>query len=613
MRPTEAVRRVLRVALTIAATLAACSDASEPRASARAAVGTTQADRAARPVTGLAASGDVSFASFSHTCALVDGGLQCWGANGFGQLGDRSPAARAPLPVRVSGLPEPVVAVASGGAHTCALADGAVWCWGNNTAGQLGSDRGALQVAPGRVAGLPAPVTALAAGRKHTCAIADGEVWCWGRSEAGELGSVPDELCRGLYGSQPCTAVPARVRGLGRDASALALGDAHSCALLAGEVRCWGRADRGQLGAKGGGASPAAAVSLPGPAASLAAGGDHTCAVVERQVWCWGANDRGQLGDGSRTDRFDPVLVPGLEADALATGRSHTCATTDGRARCWGSNAEGQLGTRRGEGKVVTSPVAPPGLPGDVTALAAGADHTCAAIGAARVECWGDNDYGQLGRGDAPRDHTGPVAVGAWDTGRIRDVARDGRIAVACLGDSNTHGAPGRPRSWCERLQDRLIGASPSWVTINRGQGGASAIGGSLRPARQQLTYTLENDAPDVVILAYGTNDLLAGAQPQEVLVALMQHRQRARSTGAAVFIALTPPAWPASREVNGPIRELNELLRTTLLESRVIDFHTGFEPGDFDDGVHLNDAGHDRRAQVAAAVLRAAGAAEGP
>ena len=75
----------------------------------------------------------------AHTCALNDrSGVECWGANMYGQLGDGT-TEDSPVPVQAVGLPEKVIHVSCGDTHTCARTEsGTIYCWGDNRQGQLG-------------------------------------------------------------------------------------------------------------------------------------------------------------------------------------------------------------------------------------------------------------------------------------------------------------------------------------------------------------------------------------------------------------------------------------------------------------------------------------------
>ena len=91
-------------------------------------------------VSGLSSGVADIAAGWRHTCALTaSGGVKCWGGNWNGELGVGSTAEVRSTPVDVSGLSSGVADIAVGVYHTCALtASGGVKCWGANWYGQLG-------------------------------------------------------------------------------------------------------------------------------------------------------------------------------------------------------------------------------------------------------------------------------------------------------------------------------------------------------------------------------------------------------------------------------------------------------------------------------------------
>lgn len=375
-----------------------------------------------------------------HACALTDGGgLRCWGDNTYGQLGDGTTTQRA-TPVAVIGLPSAVVAVAAGGNHTCALTEaGGVKCWGSNRYGQLGNPgaRGGLfpNPQPTDVVGLDSGVIAIATGGVHTCALTKaGGVKCWGWDRRGQVGN--SETC-----SNSICATPRDVDGLASGVTAIDAGDEHTCALLGtGALKCWGNNQFGQLGAATG--SPCTTEGLeplpcaPTPvdvaglagAAAVAAGGAHTCALTsEGGIKCWGDNSSGQLGDGQACGAIcsTPVDVSGLTSGVavLAAAGGHTCAVTMAGpfptpvAACWGDNESGQIGNGESPTDALTPvgvcedatcgigvicvPELPCGTLANVAGLALGSDHSCARMESGALKCWGSNASGQLGDGGA--------------------------------------------------------------------------------------------------------------------------------------------------------------------------------------------------------------------
>lgn len=332
------------------------------------------------------------------------------------------------------------IEVSAGPSFTCALrAAGSVWCWGDNTWGNLGLGISGSTAVPARVS-LPGPAIAVSTGklqdRMHACALLEGgAVLCWGANGNGQLGTG-----NALASSSPLPVdVPESTR--------IAVGGVHTCVVSkAHQLRCWGANGSGQLGlgmAVGDQYLPALVLNNVD---DVAAGGEHTCArLLNGTVACWGGNGSGQVGNGFQTTAYAPAILPGLGGtSALGLGSSHSCALLgDGTMKCWGEGAQGQLGTSMGADLLTPQPVPLAGVElagvgvasswavidgalwawganqqaqlgtGDaepapaprrtlldaVTRAALGGRHGCALRAGGELVCWGDNDAGQLGNG----------------------------------------------------------------------------------------------------------------------------------------------------------------------------------------------------------------------
>jgi len=182
--------------------------------------------------------------SYYHTCATKqDGTLWCWGLNANLQLGDGSVSYRmAPGLVGGSDWSQ----LATGLYHTCATKqDKSLWCWGGNTVGQLGNAFAPL-LAKGAQGGTSEPFqvigawNSVSAGQAHTCGImSDLSLWCWGDNSNGQLGN----------GTQDNSSVPVAVVALNQTWASVAAGSTHTCALATnGTLWCWGDNLYGKLG-----------------------------------------------------------------------------------------------------------------------------------------------------------------------------------------------------------------------------------------------------------------------------------------------------------------------------------------------------------------------------
>jgi cysteine-rich repeat protein len=300
-------------------------------------------------------------AGWAHTCAvLASGSVRCWGAGSGGLLGygnednigdDETPASAGD--VDVGGT---VTQVAAGQLHTCALlAGGTVRCWGEGGLGELGygdtqnigDDETPASAGDVDVGGTVVQITA---GVFGTCALLEsGTVRCWGDNSLGSLG-YPQAWSVG-DGDTPADVGDVDTGLLVQQVS---MGGSSTCALTtSGTLRCWGvDLPYGTGETIGDDETPADAgdVDVGGQVAIVAAGNTHACALLTGgNVRCWGRGERGPLGYGNTEaigDDETPADAGDVDVGAtvvqIGTGVERTCVVTaSGTVRCWGSGVLG--------------------------------------------------------------------------------------------------------------------------------------------------------------------------------------------------------------------------------------------------------------------------------
>lgn len=442
-----------------------------------------------------------------HACALLnaaDGGTRatCWGDNNYGQLGLGHTTSVA-LPTELTGLfatnpGHALVQIDASAYHTCALGKTAVWCWGRNNWGQLGTGDLAPRRLPTIVMerGAQDGIVDIAAGFFHTCALErSGKLWCWGRNELGAVGigspsevaikaptvvSAPDGALA-CKADADCGAAGAgcdellcdaargtcAVRPLGDGAPCLV--DAIGCGIsgtceagaCAGADTCAdGNACTVRVCAAGGKCATA-------PASGLCDDGDPCtpsdwCAAGSCVSAAWSCDD----DNACTTDACDGV-TGGCTNVALADGAScddgfactandrcaaGECAAGPKKQCASGAGVCDQQVCIEGQGCVAKT-ACENGKPvmGPAVGLAAGDDFTCMKVRDGTVRCWGLNNHGQIGAGSIGGVVAPPQAVtGVHDT-----VAIDAGGAFAC---AVTDG--GKVMCWGANGYGQLGGAS---------------------------------------------------------------------------------------------------------------------------------------------------------
>ncbi len=186
-------------------------------------------------------------------CGIAGGALYCWGENVYGELGlgntngcgDNSVYC-TPTQVGASISTTGWTAVSQSGGYACGIASGALYCWGDDSSGELGNGviTGTLYTTPQQVGSATDWIAVSVSSTGHTCGIqgsgSSGTLWCWGDNQYGELGVD--------FGSQEST--PQQV-GSASNWTVISSGSEDTCGIAGGNLYCWGYNNQGEDGNAG--------------------------------------------------------------------------------------------------------------------------------------------------------------------------------------------------------------------------------------------------------------------------------------------------------------------------------------------------------------------------
>lgn len=295
----------------------------------------------------------------------------------------------------------------------CALdQEKSLWCWGMGTFPTSGDFRSSAH--PTLVKELEGKIVdfEMAGYSDNVCAVTDnGDVYCWGDNSIGQLGD----------GTLVTSSSPVKVVGIANATKVIPLGDS-ACALLSNKtVQCWGSNMYGSLGDGSGvdSLSPVVAQGL-GAVEDLVGYGSAICALTTPgAVYCWGMNWTGQIGNGdSGNDALAPVQVVGLGSgvvEIIRTSRASFCVRmNNGDIKCWGDEESIGDGTGVSKDTPITAI-----LPLPATKLYPG---PCARLSDQSLYCWGNNYFAQNTMDGSIADHKLTPVPFVWSGHDISEV-----------------------------------------------------------------------------------------------------------------------------------------------------------------------------------------------
>ena len=347
----------------------------------------------------------LSAGSTDNTCAVKNGGVFCWGRNTNGQIGNNStedvirPWGVIP---EDSGATDVVVGGVSG---ACALVKGGVQCWGTDTNGQ---SEQSVSLKPRWIEAFPAGsgIEKIYRGNHSAtaCAKRAHQVWCWGNSRNGVIVANQD------YVSQPTLLLE-----LPSQVDQVVIGHGVLCVTTSNKkIFCKGSNQLGQLGQGTmdmGSMTFSEVQNVDNTFKRLYTNGISFCYNAETGVSCWGGEYLFNLTNGAKYNGSNafkklnqlPMLIPelGTDVQSMTIGEFDICIVKQiGMVACLGQNFAGQLGNgKQGSTLFYDQLVDVVGINKPVEHIVSGPGHVCAMSKDERIFCWGSNFRGNLGVG----------------------------------------------------------------------------------------------------------------------------------------------------------------------------------------------------------------------
>ena len=429
----------------------------------------------------------------NNVCGIViaqaadtQGAIYCFGLNTDGQLGVSPSLVRQSVEPMQVGDSSNWTRVAVGDRHICAISnpDNSLWCIGDNAYSQLGLGAGNT-TDQSEFQNTNNSANSVVAGESHTCFLGNGVAFCFGDNQSGQLG-------QGTTGGTSSDLV---VVDGEHKFSALSAGKQFTCGVAinstsfpsdAGKVYCWGSNSNGETGTSTEVSirSTPTQVNTDVTFTSVRASGYHACGVTTLgKVYCWGSNTNEQSGEPKSVSLSLPHQVGTATNWAEVSLNEYTsCArtvatsSTPSATYCWGDRQSTGIGTA----SYFNVPIKVTGT--GWLRVATNGNSRCAIQGSelpGRLFCWGANFSGEVGNGTIEPVRT-PIEIivpGGW-----REIAMGpwstcgitGAGALACWG-SNSSGRLGVGDT-IDKLVPTRVGSDTDWSSISVGSGSACAI-----------------------------------------------------------------------------------------------------------------------------------------